>query len=158
MAMMTAPGMAIFGKDYLQQRIAGEFPLARHIGIVVDSADDTGIILRAPLAPNSNDKGTAFGGSLYSVAVLTGWSWVARYLAAHELKADAVIQESTIRYLAPVDGELCASLAPPSQAQVSRFRRMMQRAGRGRIRLRVDIHCENALATHFEGVFVAALR
>src|ERR1700683_538053 len=158
MAMMTAPGMAIFGKDYLQQRIAGEFPLARHIGIVVDSADDTGIILRAPLAPESNAKGPAFGGGLYSVAVLPGWSWVARYLAAHELKADAVIQESTIRSLAPVDGELCASLAAPSQAQVSRFRRMMERAGRGRIRLRVDIHCENALATHFEGVFVAALR
>src|ERR1700684_3945807 len=106
MAMMTAPGMAIFGKDYLQQRIAGEFPLARHIGIVVDSADDTGIILRAPLAPNSNDKGTAFGGSLYSVAVLTGWSWVARYLAARGLAADAVIQESNVRFLVPGQGEL----------------------------------------------------
>jgi thioesterase domain-containing protein len=156
--MMAAPRMAGFGRDYLQQRIAREFPLARHIGIVVDAAEDAGIVLRAPLAPNSNDKGTAFGGSLYSLAVLTGWSWVARYLAAHELKADAVIQESTIRYLAPVDGELCASLAAPSEAQVNKFRRMLQRAGRGRIRLRVDIHCEDALATHFEGVFAAALQ
>lgn len=156
--MMAAPRMAGFGKDYLQRRIAREFPLARHIGIVVDAADYTGIVLRAPLAPNSNDKGTAFGGSLYSLAVLTGWSWVARYLAAHELKADAVIQESTIRYLAPVDGELYASLAAPSEAQVNKFRRMLQRAGRGRIRLRVDIHCEDALATHFEGVFAAALQ
>jgi thioesterase domain-containing protein len=156
--MMAAPRMANFGKDYLQQRIAREFPLARHIGIVVDSADDAGIVLRAPLAPNSNDKGTAFGGSLYSIAVLTGWSWVARYLAARELKADAVIQESTIRYLAPVEAELCASLAAPSEAQVTKFRRMMERAGRGRIRLRVDIHCEAAVAVRFEGVFVAALQ
>jgi len=152
------PRMASFGRDYLQQRIATEFPLARHLGIVVDSADDSGIVLRAPLAPNSNDKGTAFGGSLYSLAVLTGWSWVARYLAAHEFNADAVIQESTIRYLAPVDGELCASLAPPSEAQVNKFRKMMERAGRGRIRLRVDIHCKDAVAVHFEGVFAAALR
>jgi thioesterase domain-containing protein len=156
--MMAASRMADFGKNYLQQRIAGEFPLARHIGIVVDSADDAGIVLRAPLAPNSNDKGTAFGGSLYSIAVLTGWSWVARYLAAHELAADAVIQESTIRYLAPVGAELCASLAPPSEARVDKFRRMLQRAGRGRIRLNVDIHCDAVLATRFEGVFAAALR
>ena len=156
--MMAVSRMADFGTDYLQQRIAGEFPLARHIGIVVDSADDAGIVLRAPLAPNSNDKGTAFGGSLYSIAVLTGWSWVARYLAAHELAADAVIQESTIRYLAPVGAELCASLAPPSAAQVDKFRRMMQRAGRGRIRLNVDIHCDAVLATRFEGVFAATLR
>jgi thioesterase domain-containing protein len=156
--MMAAARMASFGKDYLQQRIAREFPLARHIGIVVDSADDAGIVLRAPLAPNSNDKGTAFGGSLYSVAVLTGWSWVARYLAAHELKADAVIQESTIRYLAPVEAELCASLEAPLEAQVSKFRRMMERAGRGRIRLCVDIHSQAAVAVRFEGVFAAALR
>jgi|SRR5580658_739213 thioesterase domain-containing protein len=156
--MMAAPRMANFGKDYLQRRIATEFPLARHIGIVVDSADDAGIVLRAPLAPNSNDKGTAFGGSLYSVAVLTGWSWVARYLAAHEVKADAVIQESTIRYLVPVDAEICASLAAPSEAQVNKFRRMMERAGRGRIRLRVDIFCKAAVAVRFEGVFAAALQ
>jgi thioesterase domain-containing protein len=156
--MMAVPRMAGFGKDYLQQRIARDFPLARHIGIVVDAADDAAIVLRAPLPPNSNDKGTAFGGSLYSVAVLTGWSWVARYLAAHELTADAVIQESTIRYLAPVDAELCASLVAPADAQVDKFRKMMQRAGRGRIRLRVDIYCKDAFATHFEGVFAAALR
>ena len=52
--------------------------LAKHIGIVVESADDSAVVLRAPLAPNANYKGTAFGGSLYSVAVLTGWAWVTR--------------------------------------------------------------------------------
>jgi thioesterase domain-containing protein len=154
----VASRLSSFGRDYLQRRIATEFPLARHIGIVVDSADDAGIVLRAPLAPNSNDKGTAFGGSLFSVAVLTGWAWLARYLAVQEQSADAVIQESTIRYLAPVIGELRASLATPSESQVEKFRKMMQRAGRGRICLRVDIHCGHALATHFEGVFAATRR
>jgi thioesterase domain-containing protein len=156
MAQMLPP--VNFGREYLQNRIATEFSLARHIGIVVDSADETGVVLRAPLAPNSNDKGTAFGGSLFALAVLTGWAWVARYLAAHELAADAVIQESTIRYLVPVKGEFRASLAAPSCAQIEKFRKMLQRAGRGRIRLRVDIHCGHALATHFEGVFAAAIR
>jgi thioesterase domain-containing protein len=156
--MLLASRVADFGADYLQRRLAADFPLARHIGIVVESADDDGIVLRAPLGPNANDKGTAFGGSLFSVAVLTGWAWLARYLAVHEHSADAVIQESTIRYLAPVDGELRAALAAPSQAQVEKFRNMMQRAGRGRIRLRVDIHCAGVLATHFEGVFAATRR
>jgi len=156
--MRKMAGHAGFGKDYLQRRIVAEFPLAKHIGIAVEAADDAGVVLRAPLAANSNDKGTAFGGSLFSLAVLTGWAWMARYLAAHELAADAVIQESTIRYLVPVTGELRATLAAPSLAQIEKFRKMLQRAGRGRIRLRVDIHCEQALATHFEGVFAAALR
>jgi thioesterase domain-containing protein len=147
-----------FGKDYLQDRITSEFALARHIGIVVESAGEQGIVLCAPLAANANDKGTAFGGSLFSVAVLTGWAWVARYLDATHLTADAVIQESTIRYLVPVHGVLRATLIPPHTAHVEKFRKMLQRAGRGRIRLKVDIRQEETLASEFEGVYAAAIR
>ena len=147
-----------FGRDYLQSRIAGEFALARHIGIVVESADDAAVVLRAPLAANANHTGTAFGGSLYSLAVLTGWAWVTRYLAARGIAADAVIQESNTRFLVPVHGELRASVAAPPKTQIDKFRKMLQRAGRGRVRLRVEIHYGEALATLFEGVFVAATR
>ena len=147
-----------FGRDYLQARIAAEFTLARHIGIVVESADDNSVVLRAPLAPNANYKGTAFGGSLYSLAVLAGWSWITRYLAARGVPVDAVIQESNVRFLAPVQGELRACAAAPSGAQVDKFKKMLQRAGRGRIRLRVEIIYGQTLATLFEGVFAAALR
>ncbi len=132
--------------------------LARHIGIVVESADDSCVVLRAPLALNANYKGTAFGGSLYSVAVLTGWAWFTRYLAARDLPADAVIQESNMRFLAPVQGELRACAAAPPDAQIDKFRKMLQRAGRGRIRLRVEIIYDQTLAALFDGVFAAALR
>jgi thioesterase domain-containing protein len=149
---------ANFGRDYLQKRIAVEFALAKHIGIVVESADDAAVVLRAPLAPNANYKGTAFGGSLYSLAVLTGWAWVTRYLAARGVSADAVIQDSQTRFLVPVEGELTARAAAPSAEQIDKFRKMLQRAGRGRIRVRVEIHYGEVLATLFEGVFAAAIR
>ena len=147
-----------FGREYLQNRIVSEFALARHIGIRVESADEAGVVLHAPLAPNANYKGTAFGGSLFSVAVLAGWAWTTRHLAAAELPADAVIQESTIRYLTPVEGALRAAVVAPSAAQVARFRRMLERAGRGRIDLEVQIHHDGTLAAVFDGVFAAALR
>jgi thioesterase domain-containing protein len=147
-----------FGREYLQGRLVGEFALARHIGVVVESADDAAVVLRAPLAPNANFKGTAFAGSLYSVAVLAGWAWVTRYLAARDVAADTVIQESNVQFLAPMQGELRAVAAAPSGEQIDKFRKMLQRAGRGRIRLRVDIHNDRTLATLFEGVFAAAMR
>ena len=147
-----------FGRNYLQDRITTEFALARHIGIVVERADDAGILLSAPLLPNANYKGTAFGGSLFSVAVLTGWAWVTRYLDAAGIAADAVIQESNIQYRSPVHGMLRATLAPPGQAEIEKFRKMLHRAGRGRIRLHVAIHQGEALAIEFEGVFAAAVR
>ena len=154
----VSPESTLFGRDYLQERIVGEFVLARHIGIVVESADDAAVVLRAPLAPNANYKGTAFGGSLYSLAVLTGWAWVTRYLAARQLPADAVIQESSMQFLVPVQGELRASAVAPAEREIDKFRNMLQRAGRGRIRVRVEIFYNQALATLFEGVFAAAVR
>ena len=156
--MKTDETDARFGKDYLQHLIVAEFALARHIGLVVESADDDGIILAAPLAANANDKGTAFGGSLFSVAVLTGWSWVTRYLAVTDIRAEAVIQESTVRFLSPVRGELRAFLPSPGVSQIDKFRRMLLRAGRGRIRLNVEIHHNDILATEFEGVYAASVR
>lgn len=157
MPRSAAPDDA-FGALYLQQRIDREFPLARHIDVSVESARDDGVILHAPLAPNSNYKGTAFGGSLFCVAVLAGWAWVTRYIEAHGLNADAVIQHSTMRYLKPVNGKFRATLAAPPAVKVQKFQRMLGRSGRGRIDLHVDLHDGQVLAGAFDGVFAAAVR
>jgi thioesterase domain-containing protein len=149
---------APYGIDYLQRRLIEEFPLARHLGVGVEAADDATIVLRAPFAPNANDKGTAFGGSQFSVAVLAGWAWVARYTACHQLATEAVIQESNIRYLAPVRGELRAVLNTPRGDSVEKFRQMLSRAGRGRIRLEVELREGDTLATAFDGVYAAMSR
>jgi thioesterase domain-containing protein len=147
-----------YGADYLQNRIDREIMLARPMGVVVETADETALILRAPLAPNANHKGTAFGGSLYSLAVLTGWAWITRFLVSREFDADAVIQESSMRFLAPVHGEMRACIEIPTEAAVNKFQRMLVRSGRGRIRLLVNIHQGSCLATVFDGLFAAAMR
>jgi thioesterase domain-containing protein len=147
-----------YGVDYLRRRILEEFPLARHIGVEVELAADDRIVLGAPFEPNANHNRTAFGGSQFCVAVLTGWAWTTRYLASRQVAADAVIQESTIRYLAPAYGPLRAMLQPPSLEGVEKFRRMLRRAGRGRMRLSVDVHDGATLVTQFHGVFAASIR
>ncbi|HTB89446.1 MAG TPA: YiiD C-terminal domain-containing protein [Steroidobacteraceae bacterium] len=147
-----------FGADYLQERIDREIMLAKPMGVIVESADELSLVLRAPLAPNANHKGTAFGGSLYSLAVLTGWAWLTRFLATRKLDAEAVIQESSMRFLKPVHGEMRACLEIPAAADIDKFQKMLVRADRGRIRLRVKMHEGSTLATIFDGLFAAAMR
>jgi thioesterase domain-containing protein len=154
---MLQPASA-FGADYLQERIDREIVLARPMGVIVESADDLSLVLRAPLAPNANHKGTAFGGSLYSLAVLTGWAWLTRFLATRKLDAEAVIQESSMRFLKPIHGEMRACLEIPAAADIDKFQKMLVRADRGRIRLQVKMHEGSALATIFDGLFAAAMR
>jgi thioesterase domain-containing protein len=147
-----------FGASYLQHRLSGEFALADHIGVRVESADDTRLVLYAPLAGNANDKGTAFGGSLFSVSVLAGWAWLTRHLARESCAADVVIQESRMQYLIPVRGDFRAHLCLPAAEEVARFRRMLRRAARGRIGLRVEIRDGDGVATRFDGLYTAAMR
>jgi thioesterase domain-containing protein len=156
--MMPMEKHPAFGEAEMQARIDKEIRLAKHIGVVVEAVSDAGVTLRAPLSPNSNHKGTAFGGSLYSVAVLSGWAWLTRYLVLSGLKADAVIQESNMKFVKPVHGEFKASLAAPPDDEIERFLRMLKRAGRGRITLSSTMHDGEALVAQFEGVFAAALR
>jgi thioesterase domain-containing protein len=147
-----------FGIAYLQRRLDREFPLARHIGVSVAAAGDAELVLRAPFAPNANHKATAFGGSLFSVAVLVGWAWATRYLEAHGLNAEAVIQQSTIDYLKPVTGDFEARLTAPPAAQLDRFLKMLARSGKGRLCLTAEIRGGHTLAAKFEGWFVATTR
>ena len=72
---------------------------------------------------------------------------------ANGIAADVVIQESTVHYLAPCQGELRASAIPPPPAHIDKLLRMLRRAGRGRIRLRIEVGEGPALNATFDGVF-----
>jgi len=51
-----------------------QIPLTRAMGVRVRSWDGEKLWLSAPLEPNHNHLGTAFGGSLSALATLAGYS------------------------------------------------------------------------------------
>ena len=77
-------------------------PLVRamQVEVVGDSAGR--LRLRAPLGPNVNDKGSAFGGSLVSLMTLAGWALATRRLGEAGFQADVYVADSQVRYLAPL--------------------------------------------------------
>jgi len=92
-------------KDYLQSHI----PLVGAMELEFIKNDDTGVILKAPLSPNRNDKNTAFAGSVYSLLVLSGWSLVYSLLKRKGFSPDVVIASSTIDFLKPVSEDYTAT-------------------------------------------------
>src|SRR6201999_1893683 len=91
-----------FGAKFVQGLLEKEIVLAKPMGIEVEAADDWSVVLRAPLESNANHMGTAFGGSQYSLSVLTGWAWLTRFMAARGIDRHAVIQDATTHYPPPV--------------------------------------------------------
>jgi len=91
-------------------------PLAHAMGVRVAHLGPEGIALEAPFAGNSNHAGTAFGGSLYSLAVLAGWGWLRERARAAGAEVELVIAGATVRYRRPVNGALQAVIAPDAGA------------------------------------------
>ncbi|MEJ2407385.1 MAG: YiiD C-terminal domain-containing protein, partial [Candidatus Thiodiazotropha sp.] len=119
----------------LENVLHSEIPLTREIGIKVVEYTGDSLTLSAPLENNINHKCTAFGGSLYSVSVLSGWGLVYLLMKEHSLKGHIVIQESNTRFLKPVTSELIATCAFDSTEQKARFVKTYQRRGRARVAL-----------------------
>lgn len=122
----------------LVQFIRAEIPLARAMDLSLESASPDQLSLAVPLAPNVNDKGCAFGGSLVSLMTLTGWALVELALRRRGDDCDVFVGESTVRYLAPVwsDFRADAQLAP--EADWTTFFDTLDARGRARI----EVVCE----------------
>jgi thioesterase domain-containing protein len=139
----------------LQQLWSEQIPLASAMQVVVRRLDDRGLQLAAPLAPNRNHVGTAFGGSLQGLATLAGWG-VTLVVAGDAGRIGVVIRASQMQFDAPVTGELLATAAWPAPAVVADLR--AQLAARGRARLTVEVGIAGAgaqAAARFSGEFVA---
>jgi thioesterase domain-containing protein len=132
-----------------------EMPITDALGISIDSATHADLVLRMPLAPNRNHKGTAFAGSLSALATLTGWSLLWRTMREVGETAHVVIQDSTIRYLLPVRSDAIASARLPAAGDVERLLSALRRRGKGRITLDVTIRDEtDVVVATFEGRYV----
>lgn len=138
----------------LQNVLHIEIPITRRIGIQVEHCDSDCIILTAPLDPNINHKCTAFGGSLYSVAVLAGWSLIYYNLKHHHLDGHIVIQHSDIDYIRPVEDQIRAECRLQKSDSFLRFLKTYQRKGRARISLQVNVISNNAAAVVLNGQYV----
>jgi thioesterase domain-containing protein len=112
--------------------------------------------LHAPLAPNVNDKGCAFGGSLASVLTLTAWGLASLKLGEAGLAAEVYVQDSTVRYLAPLFADLQATAWLDPEQDWPEFVETLRSRGRARARLLAEILLpEGGVACSFEGRFVA---
>lgn len=137
----------------LQQTLHHEIPLTREMGITVVSYSGTELILAAPLKPNINHKATAFGGSLYSLAVLCGWGMLHLKLAEAKLHRHIVIQDADIRYLLPVAEDMQAE-CEMNEEELQRFLATLKKHGRARLALKVVIRHERKPAVEFSGRYV----
>jgi thioesterase domain-containing protein len=135
--------------------LARHVPITQAMGIRLRSCGADGVTMTAPLAPNINDKGIAFGGTLASILALSGWALTDLTLRAAGEAADVLIATAAIEYLAPVAGRIVARCPLPPRDEIAAFLGAYRLRGRARLKLEAFVETGGGKAAHFRGTYLA---
>ncbi|GAA6152037.1 YiiD C-terminal domain-containing protein [Pseudoteredinibacter isoporae] len=130
--------------DDFTQEIHRDIPLSQHMGFqfrAFHCEPSIGAELRTelPLTPNLNDKHTAFGGSIATLATLSGWSLVTLISRHLNLPAQVVVYHSEQRFSAPIEHDFY-SIAKVTAQDYQHFVDSLSHGGSAKVQLSVDIY------------------
>lgn len=137
----------------LETYLHSSIPLSRMMEIRVVANEEGSTILTAPLASNHNHLGTAFGGSLATLATLAGYC--ALWTALGNKNAHVVIRRCQIEYLHPVRENITATCHVPKSGLGESFPNRFLKHGKSRMSLNVTISENGKDCVRFCGEFVA---
>jgi thioesterase domain-containing protein len=137
----------------IQELLHTKIPITRAMGVRVEDYDEERLVIVAPLEANVNHLGTAFGGSLNALAVLSGYGLL--WLEMRDTTCHIVIRESSISYDRPVRGEIRAACFRPEAQVLAEFKKTFHEKGKARIALIAAIEDEGITCVRFQGIFVA---
>lgn len=105
------------------------------LGMAEAAAGPDEVALDVPLDGNRNDKGTLFGGSMYSAMLLAGWRLCGLQAARMGDSGDTYVKSSSVEFLRPILSDMRA---------VARLAGPPYRTPRGNLAFDVDIDALDA--------------
>jgi thioesterase domain-containing protein len=141
--------------DEITAYLHAHIPVTRSLGAAAVRWDGASLALAAPLAPNLNHRGTAFGGSMSALAILAGWGLVHLALRARGFEARLVIQRSAMEFAAPLEGDFTATAALPEADRWERFLATLARHRRARVVVSTSVASGGVVGGLHEGTYAA---
>ncbi len=150
--------------DAFTQEVHRDIPLSRHMefsfrDFECQPGKGAKLFTDLPLRPNINDKQTAFGGSIATLATLSGWSLctlISRHLGC---PSQVVVYHSEQYYNAPIDEDFY-SLATIDANALEAFQRDLTAHKKAKLSVTVDIYptqneTKQAPAGRYTGKYLA---
>ena len=138
-----------------ETELRASIPLIEHLGFDRLHYDGRSLSVDARLAPNKNDKGTAFAGALSASANVTGWGLITLLLRDEPRAYDVVIRDSRLEYLLPVTQDFTVTARLPDGPEVEQFQERLRSRGKARLDLVVEVHEDERCCFRLSGAYVA---
>lgn len=141
----------------LETLLYQQIPSVTALEVRVVQANPNFVEIMAPLAPNRNHRGTAFGGSLSTILILSGYAWLFNLLDSRGLNGHVILKSSEVKFLKPVTEEIHAIAKSPPPLKVEEFTKVFEKKGRARIFIEATVSSQKTAACLFKGEFVATI-
>lgn len=141
--------------DQFLDHIKANIPLVNHMGLNKITFDGHELAFHISLAPNLNDKGTGFGGSISAFCTLSGWALTTLALIDADLERSAVVKTGSIEFFAPVTEDFIVRCYSPEPHGIQSLIEQVQQKGRGRLPVIAEIVQNNKVAVSYQGIYVA---
>jgi thioesterase domain-containing protein len=140
----------------LEKFLHQQIPLTIALGARVLHVDEMRAEITAPLEPNRNHLGTAFGASLYAALVLSCYAWLFQTMKIRGHKCHVVLKSAQTKYLKPVKGEIRAICPSPGKDEFQAFIKTFEQKGRAQVNLRASVVTDDGEACTLDGIFVVS--
>lgn len=155
---MSTPKQKTTDNEWLEafrQLIKHEIPLSNAMQLEILDYQDNCLSARAPLDPNINDKGSAFGGSQAALMTLVAWGVVWLETRKAGLDCDIVIHKGEITWLRPLRDEILIQCQLPDADTIKLFKQTYTNKGKAALDLYVTTSDGENITSEFNCRYVA---
>ena len=131
---------------------------AMHLSFV--DFDNLTLGMEAPLAPNINNKGTAFGGSIASICLFGGWAVATLAFMDHDVhNTEIVVFKNEMTFERPARGHLVVKVTMDPDEFAACLAKLRGSTGeRLRFNVNVEILHDDKRCATMEGLYVVWLK
>ena len=137
-----------------------DIPLLNAMQLALVDYRDLALTMEAPLAPNINNKGTAFGGSIASICLFGGWAVATLAFIDHGIdNTEIVVFRNEMTFIRPARGHLVIRVVLDREEFEACLAKL--RAGsdeRIRFDINVELFHDDELCATMHGVYVVWLK
>lgn len=142
----------------LEKKLYEQIPLTKFMNLKIINYNNIDLTTTAPLNININDKGTAFGGSLATITIISAWSLC--WLIQKELEFNSnniVVIKNEHSYKKPVTKDIVCKTFKPTEEEIKNLKQKLLSKKSASIKIKSQIIEDGEICVEFVGFYVIKL-